>query len=131
MNIKKTVLTVGSLMILFLLAGCGSTDSGNQQGELFDSGNIGTDQTFSFTFTDEGEFEYFCRIHDPNMQGRVTVSAGAQSSNPDTVEMINNQFNPLQITVAPNTEVVWINRDTDTDHTVTSGNPTINSDPGY
>lgn len=45
-----------------------STDGGP-----LDSGNLGRDQTFSFTFTEAGSFAYQCDIH-PSMQGTVTVS---------------------------------------------------------
>jgi plastocyanin len=31
-------------------------------------------QTFSFTFTEEGEYPYFCLLH-PNMVGTVNVSS--------------------------------------------------------
>lgn len=63
------------------------------------------------------------------MQGVVTVASGANISGRDTVEMINTQFNPAQITVAPETEIIWINRDGFT-HTVTERNPQI-SGGGY
>ncbi|MEW6605553.1 MAG: plastocyanin/azurin family copper-binding protein [Thermoproteota archaeon] len=41
-------------------------------GQEFDSGYIGPQGMFSFTFEDEGEFDYFCAIH-PNMVGTVIV----------------------------------------------------------
>lgn len=41
-------------------------------GEEFDSGYMGPQSTFSHTFEDEGEFEYFCILH-PNMVGTVVV----------------------------------------------------------
>ncbi|MDX1618121.1 MAG: hypothetical protein R3224_05010, partial [Balneolaceae bacterium] len=77
---------------------------------------------YMYTFEEPGTVEYFCRIHSPNMQGVVTVDAGVQSASKDTIEMVNQQFVPGELTVAPNTEVVWINRD-GFSHTVTSGNP--------
>jgi plastocyanin len=41
-------------------------------GAEFDSGYMGPQSSFSFTFEDEGEFEYFCELH-PNMVGIVEV----------------------------------------------------------
>lgn len=40
----------------------------------FDSGTLGQDETFEFTFDEAGEFDYFCSIH-PEMTGTVTVGA--------------------------------------------------------
>jgi len=110
--------------MVFALAGCGSTNSDNEDsaGSLFDSGTISSGGIFMYTFEQEGEQPYFCRFHSPDMKGMITVSAGAQSAQRDTVEMINRQFVPSQLTVSPNTEVVWINRD-GLSHTVTSGKP--------
>jgi plastocyanin len=39
---------------------------------LFDSGNISTGGTFSYTFKEAGTFNYNCTIH-PSMKGSVTV----------------------------------------------------------
>jgi plastocyanin len=38
----------------------------------FDSGEIGQDETFEFTFDESGEYAYFCRIH-PTMRAVVIV----------------------------------------------------------
>lgn len=39
---------------------------------LFDSGNIGNNATFSFTFNQAGTFKYYCKIHS-SMTGTITV----------------------------------------------------------
>jgi plastocyanin len=39
----------------------------------FDSGTIRPGDTFAFTFTQAGTFDYFCRFHD-GMQGTITVT---------------------------------------------------------
>lgn len=41
--------------------------------EVFGSGNLSLDQTFSMTFTTPGTFSYHCAIH-PFMTGKVTVT---------------------------------------------------------
>jgi len=41
--------------------------------DLFDSGNMGENDTFSFTFQSEGTFPYFCKIHPNQMTGTITV----------------------------------------------------------
>ncbi len=129
MNNHKATATVSLLMMctFLLFAACSSSGSGGgnnggNNGNLFDSGQMGADAEYSYTFQDTGTFAYFCRNHSPNMTGSIVVEAGAQSTNPDTVEMIDQQFVPSQLTVAPGTEVIWINRDA-TAHTVTSGEP--------
>jgi plastocyanin len=40
---------------------------------LFNSGNIGTNATFSFTFATAGSYSYYCSIH-PSMTASVTVN---------------------------------------------------------
>ena len=42
------------------------------QTNLFDSGNIGSNNTFSYTFNQTGTFNYFCKIHN-SMRGTITV----------------------------------------------------------
>jgi plastocyanin len=48
------------------------TPGSEATGSIFDSGFIGTKSSFSHTFDDGGEFQYFCEIH-PNMVGLVEV----------------------------------------------------------
>ncbi len=38
----------------------------------FDSGNLATGATFSYTFSQKGTFEYSCKLH-PSMSGKVIV----------------------------------------------------------
>lgn len=120
------------LFALFIIVGVTAceTNTNSATEKLFESSNIAPEGTFSYTFQEEGTVEYFCRIHAPNMQGVVSVSAGAAISGQDTVRMSNNQFNPSQITVTPNTEIVWINEGNEV-HTVVSGNPPTVGNGGY
>ena len=39
---------------------------------LFDSGNLGLNGEFSFTFTQAGTFKYYCKIHS-SMTGTIIV----------------------------------------------------------
>ncbi len=43
---------------------------------VWDSGNLNTGATFSFTFKEAGTFAYHCNIH-PSMHGTVVVTGGA------------------------------------------------------
>lgn len=123
----QTFTTLALSLLLLWATGCSTSGSGSDNGEMFSSGSIASGGTFSYSFQEEGTFNYYCGIHEPDMRGTITVNAGASSTNPDTVEMIGEQFVPGQLTVAPNTEVVWINR-ADMVHTVISGSPSNSSD---
>lgn len=102
--------------------GCNTTDSNSKNGQLFKSGDIGSGETFNYTFNETGTYDYFCEIHKPDMKGKIVVETGVESTNPDTVEMKNTSFIPSQLTVSPGTKVVWINKDSFA-HTVVSGTP--------
>jgi plastocyanin len=51
----------------------GATHTWTSRDGLWDSGSLGGGESFSFTFTDTGTFEFFCGIH-PSMTGSITVS---------------------------------------------------------
>jgi plastocyanin len=40
--------------------------------QVFDSGPLDTDDTFSFTFSKPGTYAYYCKVH-PHMRGVITV----------------------------------------------------------
>jgi plastocyanin len=42
-------------------------------GAVFDSGTLGRNAGFQFTFTQPGQYPYFCRIHGAGMSGMVVV----------------------------------------------------------
>ncbi|MDW7733221.1 MAG: cupredoxin family copper-binding protein, partial [Methanolobus sp.] len=44
-------------------------------GGIFDSGLFGEGETFEYTFTEPGTYEYFCTVHS-FMEGEVVVSEG-------------------------------------------------------
>jgi len=135
---RTTSFVFGSLILLLVLGGCGSTGPGDGKkepvnGSLFDSGRISQDGTFSYTFTTaDTTISYFCELHSPDMRGSVTVQSGSSNTEQDTVEMINETFDPSQITIAPNTTIVWVNHD-NFDHTVINGSPSSDNggDDGY
>lgn len=128
--------SISKLSIVFIIAGflslsiagCGGggTDSDPDppdppdpppQGQSFDSGSLSPGATFSFTFDSEAMIDYICTFH-PEMEGSVTIEDGA-GSDQDTVIIDNLTFIPSDITIAPGTEVTWINED-DVAHTSTS-----------
>ena len=51
----------------------GATHTVTADGGLFNSGDLATGQSFSFTFMGRGSFPYHCQIH-PSMTGTITVS---------------------------------------------------------
>ena len=54
----------------------GTTHTATSKGSsLFDSGNIPTGGSFSYTFTQAGTYQYYCTIH-PWMTGTIVVTSG-------------------------------------------------------
>jgi plastocyanin len=51
----------------------GATHTVTADGGLFNSGNLASGQSFSFTFMGRGSFAYHCKIH-PMMTGTITVT---------------------------------------------------------
>ena len=85
---------------------------------VFDSGLLGPGETFSHTFTEAGEYPYFCMLH-PWMAGSVVVQG------PPAVQVAESMiaesgYDPVAVTVDAGGEVVWLNDDLLL-HTVTSG----------
>jgi plastocyanin len=47
---------------------------------LFKSKALDTDDSFSFTFTEPGSYEYFCSLH-PHMKGTIVVEPASHAAN--------------------------------------------------
>lgn len=137
---QHSFLTFTLIALLIIAGGCSSTDSDSGSNSdndsnssvTFSSGNISPNGTYSYTFENEGEIEYYCQIHAPDMQGKITVTASANNTNPDTVKMQGDQFHPQELSVTPNTKVVWVNEESH-DHDIITGNPSSGGggDGGY
>lgn len=123
-------ISIAAVMLSLFAIGCTDDSTGSDNGEMFDSGLLSTGASFSYTFEEEGIYNYYCQNHEPDMTGNITVSNSAESSSQDTVRMQDLEFMPSQITVTPNTTIVWVNDD-DVQHTVTSGSPSQNDGGGY
>ena len=48
---------------------------------VFKSTALDTDDSFSFTFTEPGSYDYFCSMH-PHMRGKIVVEPGTHAANP-------------------------------------------------
>lgn len=119
------------IMVGVIAAGCGDEGtSGSDNDTFFESGQLANGESFSYTFEEEGSFDYYCRNHSPDMVGQISVSSSAEGSDQDTVRMENMDFNPNQLTIPLNATVVWINNDSEA-HTVTSGTPSDGGGGGY
>ena len=114
-----------------------SGEPGNET-EDWDSGRLGTGDDFSFTFSEEGTFAYFCTIH-PRMTATVTVGdpepaavapveqptstpepptprpeptiATAAPEDGDAIASDIANFRLENLTVPVGTTVTWTNRD--------------------
>ncbi|MEO5951884.1 MAG: cupredoxin domain-containing protein, partial [Chloroflexia bacterium] len=129
------------------------THSATSNTGAFDSGALGQNQQYSFTFNTVGTFSYHCSYH-PGMTGTITVVASLPTDTPATavptqtstaqpsttaqpsvsttpsapvdVSISGFAFTPQNITVQVGTTVRWTNHDT-TPHTVTEVNGVFNS----
>jgi len=83
---------------------------------LFDSGSLDAGDLFTFTFNQEGTFEYYCRFHP--MQGRVRVTAAGPLT--ATINILDTpaRFELDDITVGAGAVVTW-NHAGNQPHTVT------------
>ncbi len=93
--------------------------------EEFDSGNLESGESFSFTFTLEGTYQYE-DARDPDLSnywGTIVVAADGSEPPPPggtaDFTMSGRVFRPTSITVDPGTTVTFLNDD-DRDHTVTA-----------
>jgi hypothetical protein len=79
----ETVITAGDIVTWTYNQGteghtvthCGDSCSAPASSPLFDSGNLGPGQTYSFTFEAPGRYLYYCVFHPPFMQATVVVQA--------------------------------------------------------
>ena len=85
---------------LFLHRLAGETDAA-----LFDSGTLNPGDTFSFTFPDEGTFDYYCKFHP--MQGRVRVTTTGPAT--ATVNILDTppRFELDDVTIRAGGTVTW------------------------
>ena len=75
---------VGTTVLWIQLDAASHTTTSGTPGDttgLWDSGTLSRNQTFTHTFTEEGSFPYFCRIHPGSMQATVEVVADTEGSN--------------------------------------------------
>lgn len=48
------------------------TATSTSKPRVFDSGTLDTDDTYSFVFSNPGQYDYFCAVH-PHMTGKIIV----------------------------------------------------------
>ncbi|MEA2525033.1 MAG: hypothetical protein QOF73_2260 [Thermomicrobiales bacterium] len=108
----------------------------------FDSGELGSGQSFSFTFDEAGEFAYHCAIH-PRMTATIVVVEAAEEATAEpaddgeaaggeAVEIQDFQFAPDVLEIPVGTTVTWTNAG-EAPHTATADGGAFDSgtiDPG-
>lgn len=85
---------------LFLHRLAGETDAA-----LFDSGTLNPGDTFSFTFPDEGTFDYYCKFHP--MQGRVRVTTTGPMTASVNILDTPARFELDDVTIQAGGTVTW------------------------
>lgn len=89
---------------------------GRNDSLLFDSNSLAPGDLFSFSFPDEGMFEYYCKFHP--MQGIVRVTGGGPATATVTILDSPARFDLNDVTIRPGGTVNWIHTGTQP-HTVT------------
>lgn len=90
--------------------------AGKNDTSLFDSGSINPGDTFIFTFSDEGTFEYYCKFHP--MQGRVRVTTTGAAAAAINILDTPPRFELDDVTIRAGGTVTWNHAGTQP-HTVT------------
>ena len=85
---------------IFLHRLAGETDAA-----LFDSGTLNPGDTFSFTFPDEGTFDYYCKFHP--MQGRVRVTTTGPMTAAVNILDTPARFELDDVTIQAGGSVTW------------------------
>lgn len=90
--------------------------AGKNDFSLFDSGPLDPGDSFSFTFPEEGTFEYYCKFHP--MQGRVRVTTIGSAT--ATINILDTppRFELDDVTIRAGGTVAWNHSGTQP-HTVT------------
>ena len=81
---------------------------GASQTETFQSPTLGHGATYSHVFNSAGPIPYHCKIHGTSMAGTVVVDPAAPAGN-RSVDIGDNFFNPVSISVRPGASVTWTN----------------------
>ena len=111
-GVALVLAVVLDIALFALVIGCSSSDGGGTGGPpagTLNSGNFSGGQSFVFTFTTAGSFNYECTNHS-GMHGNITVD----SNSPNDSLLVtagggSNVFSPVNGTVKPNGYVRWIN----------------------
>lgn len=70
---QQLEISVGTTVVFTNLDSAPHTATETGDTPLFDSGSLGTGESYEFTFDEPGTYEYICLIH-PAMQGTIVVS---------------------------------------------------------
>lgn len=94
----------------------GTAHTVTSDANLFNSGEISSTKTYTYTFLTAGTYQYHCSIH-PSMTAKVIVTSPQTAS--ASVSIDNMSYSPVTITVKAGTIITWTNNDS-VEHTVTS-----------
>jgi amicyanin len=72
----------------------------------FDSGLFGQNQSYSFTFTEPGTYDYLCTPH-PSMTGRIIVQAAPATPAPGQAAGGGGTIPDVAMTASPSEPIDW------------------------
>lgn len=99
--------------------------NGPRDTPVFQSAPLGLGQTFSFTFSLPGTYQYICGIHGAMMSGSITVAAAGPTA--QTVSIADFVFSPANVTLAIGGTVTWTNTATTQHSVLETGNASLAS----
>lgn len=119
------IVTLAGVMLVTALAATATV--GQAQSPAFDSGNIASGDTYTWTPETAGTYGYHCTYHG-GMNATIEVVEG-DPGDPVNVTIEGFAFEPANLTVTVGTEIAWTNLD-DAGHTVTADDGAPRQDDG-
>lgn len=109
----------GRFKITFHAAG-EDHDEGNQHGAIFESDSLEPGATFTYTVGDGqevGHIPFHSNLH-PEINGLISVSENSDAPGEVSIEYVDTEAIPQEISVAVGTIITWVNNSSETQNVV-------------